>query len=81
MPSIDIIEDINDAVDNGAALHVDGDCSISPSTGQTASWKNTNCSAQDNGNVGCTTKFNEPYNYGEGFNRNGGGVSNVYTDE
>ncbi|KAF2875040.1 concanavalin A-like lectin/glucanase domain-containing protein [Massariosphaeria phaeospora] len=71
---IDIIENVNDAIHNNAALHAAGECGVSNATDQTGSWKSTDCNIEHDKNQGCGTEFSEPYNFGEGFNRNGGGV-------
>ncbi|KAF1959307.1 putative endo-1,3(4)-beta-glucanase, partial [Byssothecium circinans] len=71
---IDIVENVNDARTNNAALHATGSCTITPSTAQTSLWKSTDCNIAHDGNQGCGTTFTEPYNYGAEFNANGGGV-------
>ena len=72
---IDIIENVNDATENNAALHAAGTCDVSAATDQTAIWKSTNCNIVHDRNQGCGSRFVEPDNYGEPFNLNGGGVS------
>ena len=42
---------------------------------QTGTVQTSNCSTEYNGNVGCKSTVNESNNYGDEFNRNGGGVS------
>ncbi|KAF2634148.1 glycoside hydrolase family 16 protein, partial [Massarina eburnea CBS 473.64] len=71
---IDIIENVNDARTNNAALHATGNCTVSAASAQSGTWKSTDCSIIHNDNQGCGTKFTEPYNYGAEFNANGGGV-------
>ncbi|PSN69794.1 tat pathway signal sequence, partial [Corynespora cassiicola Philippines] len=71
---IDIIENVNDATENNAALHAAGTCDVSAATDQTAIWKSTNCNIVHDRNQECGSRFVEPNNYGESFNLNGGGV-------
>ncbi|PVI08183.1 glycoside hydrolase family 16 protein [Periconia macrospinosa] len=71
---IDIIENVNDARSNNAALHTAGDCAVLNSSSQTGLWKSTDCNTGHDGNQGCGTTFTEPYNYGAEFNANGGGL-------
>ncbi|KAF2799124.1 glycoside hydrolase family 16 protein [Melanomma pulvis-pyrius CBS 109.77] len=71
---IDVIENINDAAENNAALHAAGECEVSAAVGQTATWESTDCNIVHDGNQGCGSKLTEPNNYGKGFNANGGGV-------
>ncbi|OAF99073.1 uncharacterized protein CC84DRAFT_1048496, partial [Paraphaeosphaeria sporulosa] len=71
---IDIIENVNDARANNAAIHATGDCLVDAATSQTGTWKSTDCSVGHDDNQGCGTVFTEPFNYGAEFNANGGGV-------
>ncbi|KAF2013191.1 glycoside hydrolase family 16 protein [Aaosphaeria arxii CBS 175.79] len=71
---IDIVENVNDATSNNAALHAAGDCAVNPLSGQTGTWKSTDCNIAHDGNQGCGTNFTEPNNYGLDFNANGGGI-------
>ncbi|CAI6272186.1 unnamed protein product [Periconia digitata] len=71
---IDIIENVNDARTNNAALHAAGSCRVLNSSSQTGLWKSTDCNTKHDGNQGCGITFTEPYNYGAEFNANGGGI-------
>ncbi|KAJ4287399.1 hypothetical protein N0V90_012799, partial [Kalmusia sp. IMI 367209] len=71
---IDIIENVNDARTNNAAIHAMGNCTVTNTANQTGLWKSTDCSIDHDENQGCGTVFTEPYNYGTEFNANGGGV-------
>ncbi|KAL5418259.1 hypothetical protein PMIN04_007416 [Paraphaeosphaeria minitans] len=71
---IDIIENVNDARANNAAIHATGDCLVDAATSQTGTWKSTDCSIGHDDNQGCGTVLTEPFNYGAEFNANGGGV-------
>ena len=70
-----MIENVNDANENNAALHASGECEVSEALAQTGTWKSTDCSIIHDENQGCGSRFTEPFNYGQGFNINGGGVS------
>ncbi|KAK3636418.1 hypothetical protein LTR56_014205 [Elasticomyces elasticus] len=73
---IDIIEGVNNRLDNGVALHTSPGCQINGAD-QTADFKSYNCDTQANGNSGCGSLLNHttiPNNYGDGLNKNGGGV-------
>ncbi|KAH7123777.1 hypothetical protein B0J11DRAFT_321175 [Dendryphion nanum] len=71
---IDIVENINDAEENNAALHAAGECIVEASAAQSGSWKSIDCNIVHDDNQGCGARFNEPNTYGAGFNKHGGGV-------
>ena len=71
---IDIIENVNNARTNNAAIHATGECSVLNTVNQTGTWKSTDCNIAHDENQGCGTVFTEPANYGAEFNANGGGV-------
>ncbi|KAF2118478.1 concanavalin A-like lectin/glucanase domain-containing protein [Lophiotrema nucula] len=71
---IDIIEGVNDASGNEAALHAAGDCQVSKDVDQTGTWKSTDCNIDHDKNQGCGSQFAEAESYGAPFNDNGGGV-------
>ncbi|KAF2270639.1 tat pathway signal sequence, partial [Lojkania enalia] len=71
---IDIIEGVNDAKGNDAALHATGECLVSSDVVQKSTWRSTNCNINHDGNLGCGVKFTEAGTYGNKFNLNGGGI-------
>ncbi|KAK3639348.1 hypothetical protein LTR56_012516 [Elasticomyces elasticus] len=73
---IDIIEGVNNRMDNTVAMHTSPGCQIN-GDGQTADFKTSNCDKDANQNSGCGSQLNStniPNNYGDGLNKNGGGV-------
>ncbi|KAF1975347.1 hypothetical protein BU23DRAFT_588682 [Bimuria novae-zelandiae CBS 107.79] len=71
---IGIIENVNDARSNNAAIHAKGECSVLDTANQTGTWKSTDCIINHDDNQGCGTVFTEPASFGADFNTNGGGV-------
>ncbi|KAI5812390.1 beta-1,3-1,4-glucanase [Pyronema omphalodes] len=73
---IDIIEGVHLQNYNSMALHTSDGCTVS-GTGGTGTVQSTNCYVQAPGqgnNQGCQTHDYRTNSWGDGFNRNGGGV-------
>ncbi|KAK3113280.1 hypothetical protein LTR53_009564, partial [Teratosphaeriaceae sp. CCFEE 6253] len=73
---IDIIEGVNTDLSDSVSLHTSPGCTIN-GAGQTGTFQTSNCDKDANGNSGCGTLLNNskiPNNYGDGLNKNGGGV-------
>ncbi|KAI5478210.1 glycoside hydrolase family 16 protein [Pseudohyphozyma bogoriensis] len=74
---IDIVEGVNIQTNNQMTLHVKDDgCKMDSSaqTAGTASTVDTDCDANADGNGGCAYIDQSATSYGEGFNKQGGGV-------
>jgi hypothetical protein len=59
---------------NNVALHATGECIVDEDSNQTGVRASTDCNIALDDNQGCSTTVTAPYNYGEEFNANGGGV-------
>ncbi|KAK0906142.1 hypothetical protein LTR91_008630 [Friedmanniomyces endolithicus] len=73
---IDIIEGVNTGESDSVSMHTNPGCEVD-GAGQTGSFQTANCDKDANGNSGCGTLLSNttiPNNYGDGLNRNGGGV-------
>ncbi|EMC95079.1 glycoside hydrolase family 16 protein, partial [Baudoinia panamericana UAMH 10762] len=72
---IDIIEGIHTSISNDITLHTSPGCTVN-GAGQTATYESWDCST-GSATGGCGTTINGsliPNNYGDPFNKNGGGV-------
>ncbi|KAH7399297.1 concanavalin A-like lectin/glucanase domain-containing protein [Pyrenochaeta sp. MPI-SDFR-AT-0127] len=75
---IDILENVNEATNNGVTLHTGPGCQIGQDLTQfSGSVTTPNCDVAAKGqgkNVGCSIKTESVKSYGAGLNQNGGGV-------
>ncbi|KAF2221715.1 putative endo-1,3(4)-beta-glucanase, partial [Elsinoe ampelina] len=73
---VDIIEGVHTSNDNSMSLHTSAGCTIAGS-GATGTFQTSNCDQAANGNTGCgfrANRANNPNNFGDEFNSNGGGM-------